>query len=308
MEDRLNTAPISERLAPRHWGTLVALGAILVITLGWWALALWPLPAEAPPALLRARTVCFGTGDNGLPNGIGWMMLIGEPIMITLLLVSAVGGTTIRETFEGLAQRSLGRIALNTTALGLVAALALVGARVTYALGIGKPNPAQFSAGIAAVSRIGRPAPPLDLVDQRGSTVTLAALRGRPALVTFAYAHCQTVCPLIVENVVRARNQLASQGAAPQVVVITLDPWRDTPSRLPDMARQWGLPDDAYVLSGPVQDVEAALGRWGVPRTRNGQNGEITHPNVVYVLDGSGKIAFVANGDADVLAQLVGRL
>ena len=74
------------------------------------------------------------------------------------------------------------------------------------------------------------------------------------------------------------------------------------------MARQWGLPDDAYVLSGPVPDVEAALHRWEVPSTRNAQNGEITHPNVVYVIDGSGKIAFVTNGDADVLAQLVGRL
>lgn len=308
MEDRLNAVPIPERLALRHWGTLVALGAILLITLGWWGLALWPLPAEAPPALLRARTICFGTGDNGLPNGIGWMMLIGEPIMITLLLVSAVGGPTMRETFQRLSHYPLGRIALNTTALGLVAALALVGARVTYALGIGTPNPAQFSANVAAASRVDRPAPPLDLVDQRGATVTLAALRGRPALVTFAYAHCTTVCPLIVQNVVRARNQLASQGAAPLVVVITLDPWRDTPSRLPDMARQWGLPDDAYVLSGPVQDVEAALHRWEVPSTRNAQNGEITHPNVVYVLDGSGKIAFAANGDAAVLAQLVGRL
>jgi cytochrome oxidase Cu insertion factor (SCO1/SenC/PrrC family) len=74
------------------------------------------------------------------------------------------------------------------------------------------------------------------------------------------------------------------------------------------MAQQWGLPDDAYVLSGPVQDVEAALHRWEVPSTRNSQNGDITHPNVVYVLDGSGKIAFAANGDVDVLAQLVGRL
>lgn len=308
MEDRLTAAPIPERLAPRHWGTLVALGAILLITLAWWALALWPLPAEAPPALLRARTVCFGTGDNGLPNGIGWMMLIGEPIMITLLLVSAVGGTTMRETFQSLAQHTLGRLALNTTVLGLVAALALAGARVTYALGIGAADQTQTSADVAAVTRINRPAPPLDLVDQHGTAVTLAALRGRPALVTFAYAHCQTVCPLIVQNVVRARNQLAGQGAAPQVVVITLDPWRDTPSRLPGMARQWGLPDDAHVLSGPVQDVEAALHRWEVPRTRNGQNGEITHPNVVYVLDGSGRIAFVTNGDADVLARLVDRL
>ena len=84
------TAPPS-RLAGRHRASLAALGAILVITLAWWALALWPLPAAASPALLRARTICFGTADNGLPSGTGWMMLIGEPIMITLLLLSMTG-------------------------------------------------------------------------------------------------------------------------------------------------------------------------------------------------------------------------
>jgi len=42
MENRL-TSP----LATRHWATLVALAAILVITLLWWGLALWPLPTDA---------------------------------------------------------------------------------------------------------------------------------------------------------------------------------------------------------------------------------------------------------------------
>jgi cytochrome oxidase Cu insertion factor (SCO1/SenC/PrrC family) len=304
MEDRLTEG----RLAVRHWASLVALGAILLITLGWWALALWSLSDAAPPVLLRARIICFGTADNGLPSGIGWMMLTGEPIMITLLLIGVAGGATIREALEGLAHHALGRFALGTTALGLVAALTLAGARVTYALGLRGPGPSEIRADFAAASRIDKPAPPLDLIDQHGTVVTLAALRGRPALVTFAYAHCQTVCPLVVQNLVRAQDRLATKGAAPQLIVITLDPWRDTPSRLPDMAHQWGLPDDAHVLSGTVPEVEATLGRWGVTHTRNLRNGEITHPNLVFVLDRSGKIAFAANGDPEVIAELVNRL
>lgn len=304
MEDRLT----AHRLATRHWASLVALGAILLITLGWWALALWPLPDAAPAALLRARIICFGTADNGLPSSIGWMMLIGEPIMITLLLVSVAGGTTICEALEGVARHTFGRLALGTTALSLVAALTLAGARVTYALGVGTATAPGAKTDVADLPRLDRPAPAVHLVDQHGATLTLAALRGRPVLVTFAYAHCQTVCPLVVQNVVRARIQLASRGVPPHLVVITLDPWRDTPSRLPDMAHLWGLPDDAHVLSGSVPDVEATLDRWGVPRSRNTQNGEITHPNLVYVLDPAGKIAFASNGDADVIAELVNRL
>ena len=304
MEDRLTV----QRLAARHWASLVALGVILVITLGWWALALWPLSDAAPPALLRARVICFGTSGNGLPSGIGWMMLTGEPIMITLLLLGVAGGTTIREALDGIARHAFGRFALGTTALGLVAALTLAGARVTYALGFRGPGPIEIGAGVATASRIDIPAPPLDLVDQHGAVVTLAALRGRPVLVTFGYAHCQTVCPHDILNDVRAQDRLAARNVPPQLVVITLDPWRDTPSRLPDMAQQWGLPDDAHVLSGTVPDVEATLDRWGVAHTRNLQNGEITHPNLVFVLDRGGKIAFASNGDANVIVELVNRM
>lgn len=60
-------------------------------------------------------------------------------------------------------------------------------------------------------------------------------------------------------------------------------------------------PDDAHVLSGSVPDVEATLDRWGVSRSRDPHNGEITHPQLVYVVDRLGRIAFVSTGDADVL-------
>jgi protein SCO1/2 len=304
VENRLTAPPTP--LAGRHRASLGALGAILVITLAWWALALWPLPAAASPALLRARTICFGTSDTGLPSGTGWMMLIGEPIMITLLLLSVTGSATVREGLQGVARHVLGRWMLRATAVIVLVAIAAAGVRVASALGVGTPPVARASADVARLPRLDRPAPALGLVDQRGATVSLAALRGRPVLVTFAYAHCQTVCPLVVQEVVRARERLADRN--PQVVVITLDPWRDTPSRLPAIARQWELPDDAYVLSGTVGDVEAALDQWGVARTRDSRTGEITHPQVVYVLDREGKIAFSATGDADAIAQLVRRL
>ncbi len=302
MADRVTTP----RLERRHWASLAALGVILVITLAWWALALWPLPSAAPPALLRARTICFGTTDNGLPTGTGWMMLIGEPMMITLLLLSVTGGTTIREGLQGLARHTLGRWSLGATAvIGLVAVVA-AGARVASALGVGAPPVTRASVDVASAPRLDRPAPALGLVDQRGATLSLYALRVRPVLVTFAYAHCETVCPLVVQEVVRARDRLADRN--PLVVVITLDPWRDTPSRLAAMARQWELPADAYVLSGPVPDVEAALDRWGVARTRDSRTGEITHPQVVYVLDRDGRIAYSVTGDAEAIAELVRRL
>lgn len=292
---------MEDRLTLQQRGVLAAGVVILAVTAAWWGLALWPLSASAPPALLRARVICFGTADNGLPTTFGWMMLTGEPLMITLLLYGAVGGPTIRETLRRLGLSPVGRLALRAVRAGIVVGLLAAVARVGWALDSGA------DAGVPSTTmRVDRPAPPLNLVDQRGSTVTLARLAGRPALVTFAYAHCETVCPIVVAEVIRAHDR--TPGPRPAIVVMTLDPWRDTPSRLPAVADLWGLPQDASVVSGAVPEVVAALDRWSVPRSRNLQTGEVTHANLVYVLDGSGRIVYATGGDAKTIVRLLGQL
>jgi cytochrome oxidase Cu insertion factor (SCO1/SenC/PrrC family) len=90
--------------------------------------------------------------------------------------------------------------------------------------------------------------------------------------------------------------------------VITLDPWRDTPGRLPSIAESWSLPSDAHVLSGSPDDVERALNAWRVPRTRNQKTGDIIHPRIVYVVGADGRINYVVNGGADTIAAAVGAL
>jgi len=297
-----------ERLATRHVVSLVALAAILLITLCWWGLALWPLPATAPHALLRAKAICFGTTETGLPDGVGWMTLLGQPLMMTMLLVSITGGATLREGLAGVARSVVGRITLRLTLILCVVALGAATWRVADAMGV---TDAAASARPAVdvpadYPRLNQPGPALGLVDQSGKIVTLDQFRGRPVLVTFAYAHCETVCPVVVQEVLRARDRL-SQGT-PAVVVVTLDPWRDTPARLGAMAAHWNLSGDARVLSGSVADVEATLDRWNVGRSRNPQTGEVTHPNLVYVVDAKGRIAYATVGDASAIVELLGRL
>jgi protein SCO1/2 len=161
----------------------------------------------------------------------------------------------------------------------------------------------------ATYPRLDRAAPPLVLVAHTGETFDLAALAGRPVLVTFAYAHCATVCPVIVKHTLDAQAALRGTVHDAAAVVVTLDPWRDTPSRLPAMARQWGLPDrDAWILSGAVHDVEAVLDAWNIPRSRDLATGEVTHPSLVYVIDRAGRIAYASTGGTDALIALVQRL
>lgn len=294
-------------LTRREAGALGALTVIATITAVWWALALWPLPGDAPGWLVRTRAVCFGSVHNGLPTTAGWMALIGQPVymLATLWLIS---GHTVVRGVRALALVRAGRVTLGA-ALGLIVlGLGAAGIRVARAASPDATVSAPPLAGIDGVPRLHRAAPPLALVDQHGAPVRLAQFRGRPVFVTFAFAHCETVCPLIVRDVVHAQQQAAAQS--PAAVIVTLDPWRDPPTRLSAIAAQWGLGSDAHVLSGSVAEVERTLDAWQVGRTRNARTGDITHATLVYVLDRNGQIAFVLPGvsDARTLAALASRL
>ncbi len=292
---------------------VAALYALLAVTAGWWALALWPVP-EAPEWLARTRWVCFNAAPNGLPDVSGWLLLVGQPIGMLAVLMAG-WGRAVRSGLRALAARSAGRTALGATGLLLVAGLALAGVRVTtaersevFALGQGAPP-------LDGWPRLDREAPALGLVDQHGERLELARLRGRPALVTFAFGHCGSFCPALVRQTLEAQQQLRARAAAgetqatriPRVVILTMDPWRDTPSRLPHLAKHWGVDEDGFVLSGQVDQVNRVLDAWGVARSRDAQSGEVTHPPLVYVLDAWGRIAYGATGDVATIVALVER-
>lgn len=296
---------------------LLALAFLLAVTAVWWALALWPTRGSPPAWLARARWVCFNMGPSGLPDAAGWLLLAGQPVGLALVLVAG-WGRSLREGLRELRSSRRGRTLLVAIALCFGAGLAAAGVRVVRA------EAARFdaSAGVTLAQealpdtypRLDRGAPELGLVDQRGEVLDLARLRGRPALVAFAFGHCETVCPLLVREL-REAQRLAREGGAdpariPRVAVVTLDPWRDTPSRLPALAQSWGLDAgaDAFALSGAPDAVNALLDRWNVPRGRDEATGRIDHPALVYVLDAQGRIAYAATGGAAALADLLSRL
>ena len=286
--------------ATRARVAVASLAAILVITASWWALALWPAAATTPEWLLRTREVCFGASADGLPDAGGWILLVGQPFgMVALLAV--IWPKELRTGLAEVLAHVPGQLATGAVAAALVTGL--VGASVRVRTAGLEP----FSIGGADVARqltrLNDVLAALALTDQSGAEVTLESFRGRPVLVTFAYAHCETVCPRIVDDVLEAR--LLESTADPAVLIVTLDPWRDTPGRLPTIAQGWSLGGLAHVLSGEPERVERTLNAWRVPRVRNTTTGAIAHPSVVYVIDRNGRIAYVVNGDARMIVAAI---
>ena len=299
MEDRLTMSRPGK-------AALAALALILVITASWWALALWPMSAATPGWMARTRLVCFGAALDGLPNAGGWLLLVGQPLGMVLVLYAA-WGREVREGLRAVLQRASGQVVVGVTLAGLVAGLGGVVVRVREASA--QPFATSPAADLARqLTRVNDAPPAMALTDQAGRTVRLEQFRGRPVLVTFAYAHCETVCPLLVHDVLRARELAAD--VAPVTLVVTLDPWRDTPSRLPTIAEHWGLPSDAFVVGGDTALVAATLARWNVALQRDLRTGEIAHATLVYLVDREGRIAYAVSGNsgAAALAELARRL
>ncbi len=301
----------------RERTAVAALAVILAITAAWWALALWPPSVPGPAWVERTRLACFGADPGGLPNGGGWLVMIGQPLGMLLVLVAA-WGAEVRAGVARLLRTFGGQLAAGAAMAGVVAGLAGVAIRVSSA----DARPFETSTTerlVAGLTRVSDTVPAMRLVDQDGRVVDLAALRGKPVLVTFAFAHCETVCPLVVMDVLEAQQRVRRDAArlspgataaqldavAPEVVIVTLDPIRDTPSRLATIAAEWKLGDGAHVVSGPVEEVDRVLNAWRVPRVRNEATGDYTHPVMVYVIGRDGLIHFVTPGGADVITAAV---
>jgi protein SCO1 len=287
---------------------LATITVIFLISLGWWALALWPVPGGNPAWLDRARVVCFNAGPDGLPDVSGWMMLIGQPLLMYGFLV-VVWPRGVLRALGWAFRRPVGVVGLGVAMLVVVGGLAWTGARVSTAMAARAPV-IQLPQVMTAEEhpRLDWPSPELGLRNQHGEVVTLAHLEGRPAFVTFAFGNCHDICPVVVEQARSARDEAwGPEGAA--LVVVTLDPWRDTPARLPALATRWGLegPHD-HLLGGSVEEVEAVLDAWNVARVRNAASGEVAHPSLTYVLAPEGGIAFATLSGREVMLGLADRV
>ena len=128
------------------------------------------------------------------------------------------------------------------------------------------------------------------LTDQHGQSLQWASLRGKPQLVSMFYANCHLMCPLILENAKALQKQLpAAQRARLGVAMITLDPARDSPQALAEVARNHRTPDDWRYLRPGADDVRALASVLDV-RYRFREDGSINHTSVLVLLDAEGRV------------------
>jgi len=129
------------------------------------------------------------------------------------------------------------------------------------------------------------------LVDQHGRTSNWSGRRGKPQLVSMFYTSCQYICPLIIDSGKAIERQLApAQQARLGILLISMDPSRDTPAKLKAVADARRLDPARWTLASPApQDVRAVAAVLGI-RYRALADGEFNHTSAMVLLDADGRI------------------
>jgi protein SCO1/2 len=121
-------------------------------------------------------------------------------------------------------------------AAGLLVAAVLAFLLVKAFVPQGSSGPSDVTATWAAGMR---PAPAFALHDEHGKPLTLASLRGRPAIVTFIDPLCRDFCPREASVLSEASSALGAD--APRIVSVSVNPWADTPANFRADAAHWRL-------------------------------------------------------------------
>jgi len=133
-------------------------------------------------------------------------------------------------------------------------------------------------------------APQIVLHDQNGKLFKLSSLRGKAVFLTFVYAHCPDVCPLMMQGLAAARRSLPDPSVM-KIVAVSVDPKGDTPKVVKEFLRSRELTGKATWLLGTRAELRPVwiaynIDAKSVPETP----AIIEHVSLIYGIDATGHI------------------
>lgn len=132
---------------------------------------------------------------------------------------------------------------------------------------------------------------PFNLVDQHGTPVTEAALKGHPSAMFFGYTFCPDVCPTTLYEMTALMEQLGPDADKLEVYFVTVDPERDTREA---MAEYLSAFDPRFTgLTGSREEIDKIIAGYRVyARKVERETGPylMDHTAAVYLLDGEGAL------------------
>jgi cytochrome oxidase Cu insertion factor (SCO1/SenC/PrrC family) len=174
--------------------------------------------------------------------------------------------------------------------VGAGAAIAALGSSRQAAAPTARPAAPEAAVRWAGGARL---APDFRLLDQNGRAVSLAALRGRPVIVTFIDPLCRNLCPTEAK-ILQAVERLLPPGQRPRILAVSVNQWGNArPILLEDMTR-WKLRQNWHWAVGTPRALRRVWNAYRIsvvdaPKTIAGVVvHQISHTEAAFVVDSRG--------------------
>lgn len=167
---------------------------------------------------------------------------------------------------------------------GLILALVAV---VAVALGAGLA----WRAGVFGDDGQPSVGGPFELVDQNGRPVDEAVLKGKWSAVFFGFTYCPDICPTTLQTLAVVQERLGPRAEDLQVVLVSVDPERDTPEQIKAYLDLAAFPEGTIGLTGTPEQVAQAAKAYHAYYQKAGEGPDylVNHSTATYLMDPSGR-------------------
>lgn len=133
------------------------------------------------------------------------------------------------------------------------------------------------------------------LPGQNGQSVSLRDFRGKVVLLYFGYTTCPDVCPTTLADLHLARAALGKQADEVQVLMVTVDPERDTQQVMADYMSHF---DSSFIgLTGTTEQITEVATYYGIYYEKQEGNSALgylmNHTATVMAIDKDGYLRVV---------------
>lgn len=174
-------------------------------------------------------------------------------------------------------------VAIVAIAGGVLLARAMLGDNATVQLELAK----------ATLLDPPRALPEFTLTDHTGANFAAAQLKDHWSLLFFGFTHCPDVCPTTLGMLAQTEKALADLPAEqrPQIVLVSVDPQRDTPEQLASYVRFFS--PSFTGVTGSQEAIDKFTRALGVPVAISPlANGgySVDHSAAIFLIDPSGAL------------------
>jgi protein SCO1/2 len=133
-------------------------------------------------------------------------------------------------------------------------------------------------------------APAIDLKDVYGKPFDLKRLKGKGVAVTFVYAHCPDVCPIMLGALQATHKRLGADAKRFVNVAVSVDPKGDTPAYVKTYLKDRHLGSIHYLV-GTRKQLVPIWKAWNVASHGDPTDpAAIAHSSLIYLLDTRGRL------------------